>query len=71
MYGYTGRNYEIQLKCQNYNCVNYDYFTQNGSGAILGKIVTVDTHYDYFTQNVSGAILGKIVTVDTIIILWF
>jgi hypothetical protein len=38
-----GRNYETQLKCQNSNCVNYDYFTQNGSGAILGEIVTVDT----------------------------
>jgi hypothetical protein len=35
--------HEIQLKSQNSNCDNCDYFTQNGSGAILGKIVTVDT----------------------------
>jgi hypothetical protein len=34
---------EIQLKSQNSNCVNCDYFTQNGSWAILGKIVIVDT----------------------------
>jgi hypothetical protein len=38
-----GINYEIQLKYQNSNCVNCDYFSQNGSGAILSKIVTVDT----------------------------
>jgi hypothetical protein len=35
--------HEIQLKSQNSNCVNCDYFTQNGSWAILGKIVIVDT----------------------------
>jgi hypothetical protein len=36
-----GRNCDMQLKCRNSNCVNCDYFTQNGSGAILCKIVTV------------------------------
>jgi hypothetical protein len=35
--------HEIQLKSPNSNCVNCDYFTQNGSRAILGKIVIVDT----------------------------